>query len=291
MAIVGLIAMMFSASVLAQTEPTWVKEGVDWTQYTKFLIKPLNVDDVQLIRPPWAADDPKPWTLTIDNMGAVQAIFRDVLNAELEGKSICELISNLDAVPEGTVVFPYEPLLRVRGPLATIRHLDATEANLARYETWRVFEPMVMANFGVTRTFPAPDSARAEVVQIFGDYRVGDAMVMAEEFPVVAGIVPEAESAGPVGTVLAFTDDQTLMATDETLFLDIGAADGVGVGDVFAIFSANEKTAETALLEDRLTTVRVVHTSEATSTARVTEVRDAGMRPGTPVRRTQRMPQ
>jgi hypothetical protein len=27
--------------------------------------------------------------------------------------------------------------LKVRGPLATIRHLDATEANLARYETWR----------------------------------------------------------------------------------------------------------------------------------------------------------
>lgn len=27
--------------------------------------------------------------------------------------------------------------LRIRGPLATIRHLDATEANLARYETWR----------------------------------------------------------------------------------------------------------------------------------------------------------
>ncbi len=26
---------------------------------------------------------------------------------------------------------------KVRGPLATIRRLDATEANLARYETWR----------------------------------------------------------------------------------------------------------------------------------------------------------
>ncbi len=26
---------------------------------------------------------------------------------------------------------------RVRGPLATIRRLDATEANLSRYETWR----------------------------------------------------------------------------------------------------------------------------------------------------------
>jgi hypothetical protein len=27
--------------------------------------------------------------------------------------------------------------LRIRGPLATIRRLDATEANLQRYETWR----------------------------------------------------------------------------------------------------------------------------------------------------------
>jgi len=143
----------------------------------------------------------------------------------------------------------------------------------------------------VTRTFPAPDSVRAEVVQIFGDYRVGDAMVMAEGFPVVPGIVPEAESAGPVGTVLAFTDDQTLMATGETLFLDIGAADGLQVGDMFAIFSANEKAAETALFEDRLTAVRVVHTSDATSTARVIEVRDAGMRPGASVRRVERMPQ
>lgn len=82
----GLIVMIFSTSVLAQAEPAYVKEGVDWGQYTKFLVKPLNVDDVQLIRPPWAADDPKEWTLNIENMEGVQAIFRDVMNAELEGK-------------------------------------------------------------------------------------------------------------------------------------------------------------------------------------------------------------
>ena len=28
-------------------------------------------------------------------------------------------------------------VLQIRGPLTTIRRLDATEANLARYETWR----------------------------------------------------------------------------------------------------------------------------------------------------------
>ncbi|MBT8477850.1 MAG: hypothetical protein KJO06_02960, partial [Gemmatimonadetes bacterium] len=141
----------------------------------------------------------------------------------------------------------------------------------------------------VTRTYPSRDSVRAVVFRIFGDYRVGDLMLVADEYPILPGMQSELEEAGLVGTVLGFTEDQTLLGTGETLFLDIGAVDGVQVGDVFAIFSA-VATAETALFEDRLSTVRVVRTSDETSTARVTEVRDAGMRPGTPVRRIERMP-
>ena len=84
----GLLVMLFSVSAWAQTAPTWVKEGVDWSQYDKFLVKPLNVDDVKLVRPPWAEDDPKEWKLNIENLEAVQAMFRDVMNAELEGKLV-----------------------------------------------------------------------------------------------------------------------------------------------------------------------------------------------------------
>ena len=142
----------------------------------------------------------------------------------------------------------------------------------------------------VTRTYASRDSVRAEVVQVFGDYRVGDLMLLVEEYPIVPGRQPEVEENGLVGTVLGFTEDQTLVATTETIFLDVGAADGVQVGDVFALFSAMA-TAETALFEDRLSVVRVVHTSKETATARVTELRDAGMRPGAPVRRVERMPQ
>ncbi len=54
----GLVLVLFSASASAQTKPTWVKEGVDWSKYDKFLVKPLNIDDVQLVRPPWAEDFP-----------------------------------------------------------------------------------------------------------------------------------------------------------------------------------------------------------------------------------------
>ena len=143
----------------------------------------------------------------------------------------------------------------------------------------------------VSRTFQAPDSVRAVVVQIFGDYRVGDAVVVAEEYTIVPGVMQEPESDGVVGTVLGFTEDQTLLGTGERLFLDLGSADGVQVGDVFAVFSADEPAAETAYVEDRVTTVLVVHASETTSTARVTQVRDAGMRPGAPVRRIARMPE
>lgn len=83
----GLFVMMFSTAALAQDlmEPTWVKEGVDWSKYNKFLVKPLNIDDVQLVRPPWAVDDPKEWVLQVDDLEAVQAIYRDAINSELAG--------------------------------------------------------------------------------------------------------------------------------------------------------------------------------------------------------------
>jgi hypothetical protein len=37
----------------------------------------------------------------------------------------------------GGVVAIVIGVLQIRGPLATIRRLDETEANIARYETWR----------------------------------------------------------------------------------------------------------------------------------------------------------
>jgi hypothetical protein len=132
---------------------------------------------------------------------------------------------------------------------------------------------------------------RAEVVRLFGDYRVGDALVLAEEYTVIPGVKAEPEEAGPVGKVIGFSVDQILLGTGELLFLDVGAADGVQVGDEFAIFSASEHAAEMALIEDRLSTVLVVHTSDGTSTARAVEIRDPGMQPGVPVRRVERMPQ
>ena len=83
----GLMLVLFSASALAQAEPTWVRDGVDWSQYSKFLVKPLNVDDVKLVRPPWAEDDPEEWELQIESLEAIQAIFRDQMKEGLSGNN------------------------------------------------------------------------------------------------------------------------------------------------------------------------------------------------------------
>jgi hypothetical protein len=83
--LVGLVAMLFASTTLAQVAPTWVKDGVDWQQYSMLLVRPLNVDNVQVIKPPYAQDDPSEWSLDIKDLEGIQAIFRDVMNRELAG--------------------------------------------------------------------------------------------------------------------------------------------------------------------------------------------------------------
>jgi len=85
--VVGLAAMFFASAALAQVEPTWVKEGVNWKQYSKFLVQPLNLDNVRVIKPAYAEDDPSDWSLDVQDLAGIQAIFRDVMNRELSGNN------------------------------------------------------------------------------------------------------------------------------------------------------------------------------------------------------------
>ena len=47
----ALLVLLFSSSAQAESAmaPTWVKEGVDWSQYQSFLVEPLDIDGVQLV--------------------------------------------------------------------------------------------------------------------------------------------------------------------------------------------------------------------------------------------------
>jgi hypothetical protein len=83
----GLAAMLFSSVAMAGTDPldpTWVRPDTDFSKYTKFLVKPLNISDVKILRPPWAKDDPIEWKLETISLEAIQDIFLEAMKETLE---------------------------------------------------------------------------------------------------------------------------------------------------------------------------------------------------------------
>jgi hypothetical protein len=85
--LLGVAAMLICGALYADDaplEPTWVKPGTDFSQYSKFLITALDVSDVKLIRPPWAEDDPKEWSIEDEDLQLLQNIYRDVMRNILE---------------------------------------------------------------------------------------------------------------------------------------------------------------------------------------------------------------
>ena len=61
-----------------------------------------------------------------------QPLFDQAFLKELRG---LRLECDVDAVPEGTVVFPYEPLVRVRGPLLQAQLVETALLNFVNFET------------------------------------------------------------------------------------------------------------------------------------------------------------
>lgn len=133
------------------------------------------------------------------------------------------------------------------------------------------------------------DSARARVVQMFSDYRVGDPVVEPDPYTLDPAARPIAADVDITGRVVGFDVPQVLLGPGEWLFLDIGRDDGARPGDEVAIFSRDERAAIVSAEADALMIARIVHVTDRTSTAHVIRVRDPGAAPGDPVRRVRRM--
>lgn len=87
MLLIGLFALLFATAAQSQSEQipvTWAKDGVDWSQYDKIYLKPLDISEIKMVRPPWAEDDPKEWNFDSANPDMVQAVFRDSIKSALE---------------------------------------------------------------------------------------------------------------------------------------------------------------------------------------------------------------
>ena len=94
----GLILMLFAGSLLAQsTGPaTYVKPDIDLTKYHKVMVKPLRIEDIEVIKPPWEQDNPEEWTFEEGSGEAVQKLFMAAMHKELEVNGNYPLVSESD---------------------------------------------------------------------------------------------------------------------------------------------------------------------------------------------------
>jgi LysM repeat protein len=127
------------------------------------------------------------------------------------------------------------------------------------------------------------DSARGVVETVFGDYQVGDLLIPAGSFADPGTSVNPVQG-GMVVHLFGFETEQPLLSTEDVVFLDHGAVEGVRTGDEFAVFSQTARDPSSTPLASRLSVVRVVRTMPHTATARVIGTRDVGSAPDAPAR-------
>lgn len=82
----GLILLLFAGSLMAQSTgtPTYVKPDIDLTKYNKVMVKPLKIEDIEVIKPPWEQDNPEEWTFEEGSGEAVRKLFKAAMHKELE---------------------------------------------------------------------------------------------------------------------------------------------------------------------------------------------------------------
>jgi len=92
--IAGLMLLLISGTLVAKTLPaSYVKPGVDLSTYSKVLIKPLNMDNIEVLKPAWEQDNDEVWTFKAENVQAIQEWFMDAMQQEVEVKGGYPMVS------------------------------------------------------------------------------------------------------------------------------------------------------------------------------------------------------
>jgi hypothetical protein len=137
-----------------------------------------------------------------------------------------------------------------------------------------------------------PTTATARVVRQFGTARLGDSVILLGPLPQIGMGEPEPVQTGPEGQLLEFLMDEALYGPTDIAFISIGRANGVGIGDEFAVYvPARGITGQAERLPpETVGTVRVVRVEENTATVRVRSVNNAALANGLPVHMIRKMP-
>ena len=83
----GLVLILAAGALVAGEKPaSYVKPDVDLSVYKRVMVKPLIMDNMEILKPAWEQDNDEEWTPNPENRPMVQEWFMDAMQKELEEK-------------------------------------------------------------------------------------------------------------------------------------------------------------------------------------------------------------
>jgi hypothetical protein len=146
-----------------------------------------------------------------------------------------------------------------------------------------VIEPMAVLRIDTV----GAEAARATVMQQFSDLKVGDLVMPLPAVPQIATAEPRRVNGGATGRIIDFLRPQEIYGTTDIVFIDLGAARGLNIGDEVVAYLPQrqaDKDERYTLPEEGIAVMRVIKLTNNTATLRVTRMYYSALSEELPVR-------
>jgi hypothetical protein len=140
-------------------------------------------------------------------------------------------------------------------------------------------------------THIAGSHVRAEIVSQFGHIADGQVALPVEAFDDPGDIVPVPVENGAVGEVITARDLTPLPNHRDVVFINLGRADGVVLGDIFEVLrSVGDEESNIDTETEPVALLQIVHVREHSASGLIVNIRNLGTGTGAPVRLVRKMP-
>jgi len=84
--VTGLMLLFITGAVMAEnTVPaSYIKPDIDLSTYNRIMLKPLSLDNIEVLKPAWEQDNDEIWSFSGENRSAIQKWFLDAMRQEIE---------------------------------------------------------------------------------------------------------------------------------------------------------------------------------------------------------------
>jgi hypothetical protein len=128
--ITGLMLLLITGALMAEnTIPaSYVKPGIDLSIYTKVMVMPLNMDNIEVLKPVWEQDNDDDWSFNPEDRAAIQQWFVDAMQHQIEDNSGYPLVSEpaADVMRIEVELLSITPYVKPGTPASDGRHVIST---------------------------------------------------------------------------------------------------------------------------------------------------------------------